>query len=128
MNQNTFNEYKIKLEKERDMLFEQLEKLGIHSEKDSTEWVPRVPLDLDTNTADESEIADRSEETQIDEIVLEELETRYKNIVHALKKFDTNTYGVCEISGDPIEKERLDANPAARTCKKHLNTPLQEIL
>jgi RNA polymerase-binding transcription factor DksA len=114
------------LEKERDMLEQQLDKLGVRADGDD-EWTPKVPSDLDINTADESEIGDLSEETQIDEIVLEELETRYQHIVHALKKIDDGTYGICEVSGQPIEKDRLDANPAARTCKAHLNDELPEV-
>ncbi|MGK2928506.1 MAG: TraR/DksA family transcriptional regulator, partial [Acidimicrobiales bacterium] len=35
-------------------------------------------------------------------------------IDHALAKFDLGTYGICEISGDPIPRERLDAIPWAR--------------
>ena len=35
-------------------------------------------------------------------------------IDHALAKFDLGTYGICEVSGDPIPEERLDAIPWAR--------------
>lgn len=35
-------------------------------------------------------------------------------IDHALTKFDDGTYGICEISGEPIPKERLEAIPWAR--------------
>ncbi len=35
-------------------------------------------------------------------------------IDHALAKFDTGTYGICEVSGEPIPKERLEAIPWAR--------------
>ncbi len=35
-------------------------------------------------------------------------------IDHALSKFDTGTYGICEISGEPIPRERLEAIPWAR--------------
>jgi RNA polymerase-binding transcription factor DksA len=37
-----------------------------------------------------------------------------EEIDHALTKFDEGTYGVCEISGDPIPVERLEAIPWAR--------------
>lgn len=33
---------------------------------------------------------------------------------HALKRIDAGTYGICEISGQPIPRERLEALPAAR--------------
>jgi len=35
-------------------------------------------------------------------------------IDHALAKFAKGTYGICEASGDPIPKERLEAIPWAR--------------
>jgi RNA polymerase-binding transcription factor DksA len=41
-------------------------------------------------------------------------------VVHALGKIEAGTYGVCEVSGMDIEEDRLEANPAARTCKAHM--------
>ena len=35
-------------------------------------------------------------------------------IDHALAKLEDGTYGICEISGQPIPKERLKAIPWAR--------------
>ena len=113
------------LEKERETLEAQLNKLGVQSGE--AEWMPQVSKDMDISTADESEVGDLSEETQIDEIVLEELETRYQNILHALQKIEAGTYGICEVSGETIEEDRLTANPAARTCKKHIETPLPKV-
>ena len=40
---------------------------------------------------------------------------------YPLKKIEAGTFGVCEISGEPIEEDRLDANPAARTNKANIN-------
>ena len=37
-----------------------------------------------------------------------------EEIDHALSKFADGTYGVCEVSGEPIPKERLEAIPWAR--------------
>ena len=37
-----------------------------------------------------------------------------EEITHALSKFADGTYGICEISGDPIPVERLEAIPWAR--------------
>jgi DnaK suppressor protein len=34
----------------------------------------------------------------------------------ALAKFDSGTYGHCEVCGGPISEARLEAMPAARTC------------
>ena len=37
-----------------------------------------------------------------------------QEIDHALAKFDHGTYGICEVSGEPIPQERLEAIPWAR--------------
>ena len=37
-----------------------------------------------------------------------------EEIDHALSKFATGTYGICEVSGEPIPAERLEAIPWAR--------------
>ena len=37
-----------------------------------------------------------------------------EEIDHALTKFDEGTYGICEVSGEPIPQERLEAIPWAR--------------
>jgi RNA polymerase-binding transcription factor DksA len=31
-------------------------------------------------------------------------------------------YGICKVCGEEIEEARLEANPAAETCKAHLNS------
>ena len=40
-------------------------------------------------------------------------------IEHALARVDAGTYGVCEVCGQPIAPERLEARPAARRCIRH---------
>jgi RNA polymerase-binding transcription factor DksA len=37
-----------------------------------------------------------------------------EEIDHALSKFELGTYGICEVSGEPIPQERLEAIPWAR--------------
>jgi RNA polymerase-binding transcription factor DksA len=51
------------------------------------------------------------------------LEVRYNEIKSALKKIEESApgaYGLCEVGGEQIEEDRLEANPAARTCKAHM--------
>jgi RNA polymerase-binding transcription factor DksA len=73
-----------------------------------------VSVDSDSNN-----IADFGEEADERIATLAELETRYRNVVRALEKIEAGTFGLCEISGEPIEEARLNANPAARTCVAH---------
>ncbi|MCA9353454.1 TraR/DksA C4-type zinc finger protein [Candidatus Nomurabacteria bacterium] len=39
----------------------------------------------------------------------------------ALKRIENGTYGTCSVCGEKIEEDRLGANPAADTCKAHMN-------
>lgn len=41
-------------------------------------------------------------------------DNKITEIDHALAKFDLGTYGICEVSGDPIPEARLEAIPWAR--------------
>ena len=38
----------------------------------------------------------------------------------ALKRIEENSYGKCSVCGKNIEEKRLDANPFAETCIKHM--------
>jgi sigma-B regulation protein RsbU (phosphoserine phosphatase) len=46
----------------------------------------------------------------------------------ALERIDNNTYGVCEVCHDPIEHDRLMADPLVRLCLDHLTVPQQRAL
>ncbi len=75
---------------------------------------------MNIDSADSNEVADNIEEFEENTAVLKELEIRYNDIKDALDKIEKNKYGICEVSGEEIEEERLIANPAARTCKAHM--------
>ena len=76
--------------------------------------------DLDTSSADLNDVADRTEEYDERRATLATLEGRYNDIRRAIKKIEDGTYGICEMGGEEIEEDRLEANPAARTCKAHM--------
>ena len=98
----------------------ELKAIGIHNPKNPSDWIA-VPEGTGGNEADLNDAADKAEEWGERRSTVAVLETRYNNLVRALKKIEEGTYGVCEISGEEIEPERLDANPAARTNKAHMN-------
>jgi DnaK suppressor protein len=83
------------------------------------DWSIRTD-NIDQTEADENTQADAAEEADGRISILAELENRYRLITHALTKIANGTYGICEISGAPIEEKRLEANPAARTCISHM--------
>jgi leucyl-tRNA synthetase len=54
--------------------------------------------------------------------ILDKLELRLGNVKTALEKIENGSYGICKICGEKIEEDRLEANPASLTCKKHMET------
>lgn len=117
---NDTTQHKKRLEIEFQELEKELSALGTQNEKNPSEWDVKVP-DLDIMNADENEAADRTEEMHVDSIIFDELTARYNNVGRALKKLENNSFGLCEICNEHVEEERLLANPAARTCKKHID-------
>jgi RNA polymerase-binding transcription factor DksA len=62
--------------------------------------------------------ADQGSETferEKDLAILEQLESDLAEIEAALARLDDGTYGVDEVTGEPIDPERLAAYPHART-------------
>lgn len=96
----------------------QLSDIAVHNQL-TDDWEISTP---ESSTADTDVQADAAESADIQAAELAELENRYRTIVRALEKINTGTYGVCEISGEEIEADRLTANPAARTCKAHMES------
>ena len=106
-----------------DMLSEletELKTVGVNDPTNPSDWVA-TPEGVAVGKADPNVVADQVEDWEERRSTVAALETRYNNIRRALDKIEAGTYGVCEISGEQIEADRLDANPAARTCKAHLN-------
>ncbi len=54
-------------------------------------------------------------EREKDLSILEELEAELAELEAALARIDDGTYGVDEVTGAPIDPERLDVLPSART-------------
>jgi len=46
----------------------------------------------------------------------------------ALSRMDDGSFGLCDVCHDPIEDERLAADPLVRVCLDHLTTPQQRAL
>jgi RNA polymerase-binding transcription factor DksA len=70
-------------------------------------------LSFDQNFADSSQVtAERGEA----EVLATSLQESLAEILDALQKLDTGTYGLCESCGDRIAPARREAKPAARLC------------
>jgi RNA polymerase-binding transcription factor DksA len=115
------NHFKSKLEEELKLVQSELEKMGFaKSENGTTDWEVKKPEDMDIDEADESEVADKFEEMQGNEAMIDGLEGKFNDIKAALRRIEEGTYGVCKVCSQPIEEDRLEANPAADTCKTHM--------
>ena len=68
--------------------------------------------DYDQHPAD---TATETFEREKDLSILEQLEAELVELQAALARVDEGTYGVDEVTGAPIDPERLDALPSART-------------
>jgi RNA polymerase-binding transcription factor DksA len=73
--------------------------------------------------------ADQGSETferEKDLSILEGLEDELAEIEAALQRVDDGTYGIDEVTGEPIDTARLEAVPTARTNVSTGNTPRPE--
>ena len=108
------------MEKERDQLLEELRDMG-KLNQETGEW-EATPEEMASREVDQNDMADRFEDFESRSSMIKVLEPRLNNILRALKSLNKGTFGVCEVCGKEIEVARLEANPAAKTCKKHLES------
>lgn len=110
---------KEELEKERDMLVKQLKDMG-KLNPETGEW-EATPEEQDMPESDQNDMADRFEDFEARSSMMRDLEPRLNNILRSLKNLNRANFGKCEVCKKDIEKDRLEANPAAHTCKEHMN-------
>ena len=120
MKKERLNYFKDKLVAEEAVLKEELKAIG---KQDSTGDWSAVPQSQDGGAeSDEADQADFVEDFESKIARLGSLETRYNEIKRALERIEQGTYGICLKSGKLIEEDRLEANPAAETCKAMMNS------
>lgn len=113
------NEFKNLLETELKNLENELKTIGRKNPENPSDWEATEKMDIDTS--DEDEVADSMVEYENNRGILDQLETRLNEVKAALQKIENGSYGKCEVCGNQIEEDRLRANPAAKTCKAHMN-------
>lgn len=112
--------FKVKLEEELQVIEQELNELGWKN-PETGEWeATGKNLDVTTPMADSNESADQLEELVEREGETSTLEARRTDVKDALAKIKDGSFGTCETGGEAIEEDRLEANPAARTCKAHM--------
>ncbi|MCE9585408.1 TraR/DksA C4-type zinc finger protein [Candidatus Nomurabacteria bacterium] len=109
---------KEELEKERDLLVEELKSMGkLNPQTGEWEAIP----DSSEQESDPNSAADRFEDYEERSSMTRDLGARLSSILNSLKNINKGSFAKCEVCGKEIEIDRMKANPAAKTCKKHLN-------
>jgi RNA polymerase-binding transcription factor DksA len=107
-----------KLEVEKKKLESEMESVGRSNPRVPGDWEP-VP----SETGMEADLADQADVVMSREsntAILADLEARYDSICAALARLEKGKYGKCEVCHADIEEARLEADPSATTCIKHL--------
>ncbi|MEK7463759.1 MAG: TraR/DksA C4-type zinc finger protein [Patescibacteria group bacterium] len=120
MNKKDTQYFKDKLLKEKALLEEELASIGKVNPDNPEDW-DATSGKIEVDSADENEVADKMEELEENKAILQQLEPQLNEVKAALQRIDSGSYGICEVSGEPIERERLEANPSARNSIKHMN-------
>ncbi|MEK7514251.1 MAG: hypothetical protein AAB587_00290 [Patescibacteria group bacterium] len=110
--------FKNKLEEELAILEKELKSVGRRNPQNPADWEAKP--DSTERSADPTDSADTIEDFEENTAILKQLEIRFNEIKEALSRITDGTYGICEKGKEIIETDRLEANPAARTCKAHM--------
>lgn len=121
MNQDFIKEQKDKLLLEKETLETELKSFASPDKKIKGDWDTKFPTFGDNESGNEGEGSLDSEADEVEQYesqiaVEHQLEKRLQNINDALKKFENNTYGLCESCHQPINPDRLKVAPEAKMC------------
>jgi len=114
------NYYKKKLEDEKALLESELNAVGVSDPAHPADWEADLSREEVRESADRNIAADKHEDYEERHAITDTLEKRLVNVNDALGRIEDDAYGVCEVGGEEIGSLRLEANPAAKTCKVHL--------
>lgn len=117
-NSHGASKFKKQLEKELELIEVEMSKVGRVNPSNPKDWEP-VETDMSSDPSDSNDVADEMESFGENAAILNKLEPQYNDIKTALEKIKDGTYGKCEVGGEDIPEERLEANPSAKTCIKH---------
>ena len=112
-----YTDQKKRLDEEKKKLERELASVGRKNPSSPGDWEAAAPEERE---ADPNDVATNLEEFGDNDAILTDLEKRYGEVNDALARMAAGTYGKCSVCGKEIEKERLGADPAATTCKEHV--------
>jgi RNA polymerase-binding transcription factor DksA len=114
-----FAYFKERLLAEQTSLVEKLGKIAQKSTGEADGWEAKPDQMDEATRADAIDRADYLEEFEERRSTENELSKQLTQVERALAKIEEGTYGICDVSSEPIELERLEANPAATTKAKY---------
>jgi RNA polymerase-binding transcription factor DksA len=117
---NNIEHYKELLLVEKKRLLEELPSVGRINPENPDDW-QGTPGDTMAETEDENSLADKLEDFEERSAVEVELESQFILVKNALERIENGTFGICSVGGEEIEVDRLEVNPSAETCKKHMS-------
>lgn len=109
-------------DKARKLLDEERTRLeGLRHRMDDTGDASQEDSLSELSTVDQhpADVGSETFERTKDLSVQEDVEGRLEDVARALEKLGDGTYGTCEVCGEAIPDERLEAVPAARYCVRH---------
>lgn len=112
--------FKEVLLKEKKALENSLSSIGRKNPKNPSDWEGTIP-ENGADEADDLEVAISLEQFENNTTEVENLEKQLNDVKNALEKIENDNYGKCEVCGNDIEEDRLNANHSAPTCKSHMN-------
>ena len=113
------SQFKKKLLAEKALVEKELGTVARRNPKNPADWEP-VADDRTGAPPDFDETAEKIESFEENTALVRQFEARLAEINAALEAVGKGTYGTCTACGKNIEMARLEANPAAATCKAHM--------
>ena len=111
---------KARLEEEKAALEGELLTIGRRNPENPNDW-EALPQETGQES-DPNDAADLISHYEDNTAILKDLEIRFNMVAAALERIEDGSYGTCIVCSAPIEEERLEADPAAMTCKAHMST------
>ena len=115
MNKKDLEYFKAKLLDEKKTL---VEELGEVAENEPGQGWEAKSGTIQTDSADENETADKFEEFETNKGIMDKLQKQLTEVEAALDRIEKGTYGICENTHKPIDRDRLEANPSSRFSLK----------
>ncbi len=115
MNKKDLEYFKGKLLAEKKSLEEDLG--GVAKNEPGQGW-EATSGEMEVDSADENEVADKLEEYETNKGLSDQLQKQLTEVIAALDRIEKGTYGICEETHKPIDRDRLEANPSSRVSLK----------